>query len=453
MNALPRLSVIGTGYLGATHAICMASIGFDVVAVDVDQHKIAALAAGELPFHEPNLPELLTEALASGRLRFTTDASEAGRHADVHFICVGTPQTRGSDAADLTYVHAAVAALAPHLKSGSLVVGKSTVPVGTAVELGRVLAQLAPGVDAEVAWNPEFLREGYAVEDTLRPDRLVFGVQSARAERILRTVFASTIDAANAPVVVTDLVTAELVKAAANSFLATKISYINAMAEICELVDADVVALAAALSHDTRIGRRFLQPGLGFGGGCLPKDIRAFRHRAEELGGGASVAFLREVDAINLRCRTRTVEAVRALVGRLRGVRVAALGAAFKPDSDDIRDAPALNVAAALHAAGAQVTVYDPKAMANARRAFPQLDYADSAFAAIQDCDVVVLLTEWQEFRDLNPLVAGALARRRRIVDARHALDGAEWQAAGWHYRALGTPEVADDPVFEELAS
>jgi UDPglucose 6-dehydrogenase len=451
---LPNLSVIGTGYLGATHAICMASAGFDVVAVDSDADKIASLAAGVLPFHEPDLPELLAEALASGRLRFTTDPAEAGRHADVHFVCVGTPQTKGSDAADLTHVRACVAALAPHLRSGALIVGKSTVPVGTAAELAALVAELAPEAGAEVAWNPEFLREGFAVEDTLRPDRMVFGVSSMRAERQLRAAFAPVLDTGLVPVIVTDLATAELVKVAANGFLATKISYINAMAELCELVDADVVALAESLSHDARIGGRFLRPGLGFGGGCLPKDIRAFRHRAEELGGGASLAFLREVDAINLRCRTRTVEMVRELVGDLNGARVAALGAAFKPNSDDIRDSPALDVAAMLRGEGAHVTVYDPQAMDNARRAHPELTYAESAIAAITDCDVVVLLTEWAEFQRLSPLLAASVARSRFIVDARHALDGSAWQAAGWRYRALGIPELeADDPALEELAS
>jgi UDPglucose 6-dehydrogenase len=452
-TTFPRLSVIGTGYLGATHAICMASAGYDVVAVDVDPGKIAALAAGQLPFHEPALPELLAEALATGRLRFTTDMAEAGRHGEVHFICVGTPQQKGSDAADLTYVRAAIEALAPHLGPDALVVGKSTVPVGTAAELGAMLDALAPG-GAEIAWNPEFLREGFAVEDTLRPDRMVFGVKSARAEALLRRAFAPVLEDGQIPVIITDLATAELVKVAANSFLATKISFINAMSEICDLVDADVVALAGALGHDARIGKRFLQPGLGFGGGCLPKDIRAFRHRAEELGGGSSVAFLREVDLINQRCRTRIVDAVRAISGNLAGLRVAALGAAFKPNSDDIRDAPALAVSMMLHEAGAHVTVYDPEAMANARRAYPELSYAPSALAAIADADVVVLLTECDEFKALEPTAAAGVSRQLHVIDARHALDGEAWRAAGWHYRTLGVPdhlEVAT-PVTE-LAS
>jgi UDPglucose 6-dehydrogenase len=438
----PRLTVIGTGYLGATHAICMAILGFEVLGVDVDEAKIARLASGEVPFFEPGLPELLAKALESGRLAFTTDFAAAGAFGDVHFICVGTPQMKGSHAADLTYVNASVRALAPHLRPGSLVVGKSTVPVGTAAALAATLAELTPeGSGVELAWNPEFLREGFAVDDTMHPDRLVFGVTSARSEAQLRAAFAPVIGAHDTPVLITDLPTAELVKVAANSFLATKISYINAMAEVCETVGADVSALAKALSYDARIGGRFLHPGLGFGGGCLPKDIRAFMHRAEELGAGQSVAFLREVDAINQRRRARTVDLVRELSGgSLEGVRVAALGAAFKPNSDDIRDAPALDVSATLARLGATVTVYDPAAMDNARRVHPELNYAGSAIEAGRDADVVVLMTEWTEFRQIDPEVLGSVVSRRRMVDGRHALDPVAWRAAGWEYRALGRP-------------
>ncbi|SFF45101.1 UDPglucose 6-dehydrogenase [Actinacidiphila alni] len=437
----PRLTVIGTGYLGATHAICMAVLGYDVLGVDVDPDKIERLASGEVPFFEPGLPELLAKALDSGRLRFTTSFAEAGAFGDVHFICVGTPQQKGSYAADLTYVDAAVTELARHIRGPALVVGKSTVPVGTAARLTELLHKTAPaGADAQLAWNPEFLREGYAVDDTLRPDRLVFGTTSAWAEERLRAAFAPVI-AQGTPVVVTDLPTAELVKVAANSFLATKISYINAMAEVCEATGADVTGLATALSYDDRIGGRFLKPGLGFGGGCLPKDIRAFTHRAEELGVGQAVAFLREVDGINQRRRARTVDLVRELAGgALAGRRITALGAAFKPNSDDIRDAPALDVARTLHAAGAVVTVVDPAAVPNARRAYPELTYATDALAAAAGSDVVVLLTEWAQFREIDPHVMGDVVAHRRIVDGRHALDSVQWRTAGWDYRALGRP-------------
>jgi UDPglucose 6-dehydrogenase len=435
----PRLTVLGTGYLGATHAICMAVLGYEVLGVDTDKRKIQALASGEVPFFEPGLPEMLRKALDSGRLRFTTDLAEAGEFGDVHFVCVGTPQLPGSTAADLSYVEGVVRDLAPYLRRRSLVVGKSTVPVGTAQRLTRLLQDQAPaGHDVELAWNPEFLREGFAVEDTLRPDRLVFGVASPWALAQLEATFAPLLEA-GVPSVEMDLATAELVKVAANSFLATKISFINAMAEVCEATGADVQLLAKALAFDDRIGGRFLKPGLGFGGGCLPKDIRAFLHRAEELGVGKSVAFLREVDAINRRRRERTVDLVREEAGGdLAGVRVCALGAAFKPDSDDIRDAPALDVSRMLQEEGADVRVYDPQAMENARRAYPDLHYADGVMEAAEGAAVVLLLTEWDQFRSIDPDQLASVVAGRVIVDGRHALDAEAWRAAGWVYRALG---------------
>ncbi|HZE66873.1 MAG TPA: UDP-glucose/GDP-mannose dehydrogenase family protein [Sporichthyaceae bacterium] len=438
--ARPRISVLGTGYLGATHAVCMASLGFEVIGLDVDEEKVAALAAGRVPFHEPGLPELLREQLATGRLRFTTSWAEVGQFADVHFVCVGTPQVAGGHAADLRYVDDAVRSLAPHLRTGAVVVGKSTVPAGTAARLAAMLRDLAPNADIELAWNPEFLREGFAIEDTLRPDRLVLGVASPRAEAVLRSVYAPLL-AAGTPLVVTDWATAELVKAAANSFLATKISFINAMAELCEVTGGDVMALSRALGYDTRIGNRFLHPGLGFGGGCLPKDIRAFQARAQELGSGASVAFLAEVDAINLRCRERVVAMCEEAVGgSLSGRRIAALGAAFKPDSDDVRDSPALHVARELQLLGADVCVYDPQANVNAARVAPDLDYSDSLFGAVINADLVVVLTEWAEIRQADPAALSVLAAAPRVVDARNCLDVAAWTAAGWDVRAPGLP-------------
>ncbi|WP_430868912.1 UDP-glucose dehydrogenase family protein [Demequina aurantiaca] len=439
--AKPRLTVVGTGYLGATHAVAMASLGYEVLGVDIDQAKIDRLAAGEVPFFEPGLPELLAEVLETGRLRFTTSFDEAAEFGDVHFICVGTPQLEGSHAANLEYVESAFTELAKRITKPALLVGKSTVPVGTAERLTDIVCLTSPNPElVELAWNPEFLREGYAVQDTLHPDRLVFGVQSEWSEEMLRAAF-EPILAADTPVVVADMKTAELVKVAANSFLATKISYINAMAEVCEVTGADVNLLASALGYDDRIGSRFLKPGLGFGGGCLPKDIRAFAHRAEELGAGQAVAFLHEVDAINNRRRRRTVDLVRELAGGdLKGKRIAALGAAFKPNSDDIRDAPALDVADMMRAESASVVVFDPEAMDNARRAYPQLEYAPNFAECIRDADVVVLLTEWQKFRDADPEMMGVLVARRAIVDGRHALDADAYRAAGWEYRALGRP-------------
>ncbi|MFE9685591.1 UDP-glucose dehydrogenase family protein [Streptomyces sp. NPDC006285] len=426
-----RLTVIGTGYLGATHAACMAELGHEVLGVDVDPDKVAALQAGRVPFHEPALPELLAKHTASGRLRFTTSYEEAAAFGQVHFICVGTPQRKDSEGADLRYVDSAFASMARHADPGALLVGKSTVPVGTAQRLAGTHA-------VEIAWNPEFLREGFAVEDTLRPDRLVLGIGSERAETLLREVYAPVIGAGT-PVVTADFPTSELVKTAANAFLATKISFINAMAEVCEATGGDVSVLAEAIGHDDRIGKKFLRAGVGFGGGCLPKDIRAFAHRADELG--VSLAFLREVDAINMRRRDRVVELARELCGgRVLGARIAVLGAAFKPDSDDIRDSPALNVSARLRLDGADVTVYDPEAMDNARKAFPLLGYALSAEEALRGADLVLHLTEWPQFRELAPQRARALVSRPRIVDGRGVLDGAAWAAAGWQFRALGRP-------------
>lgn len=440
-----RLSVIGCGYLGAVHAAAMASIGHDVVGIDVDENKIASLSTGEAPFFEPGLQEILAAGIASGRLQFTTDMAAAAG-AQVHFVGVGTPQQKDGYAADLTYVNAAVEALLPHLSEGDIVAGKSTVPVGTA-------ASLTPRVEAAGAtlvWNPEFLREGFAVQDTVDPDRLVAGVPfhagvatpaGARAAEILREIYHPSI-AKGTPFIVTDLATAELVKVAANAFLATKISFINAMAEIAEVTGADVTTLADAIGHDARIGRRFLGAGIGFGGGCLPKDIRAFSARAEELGRGESVAFLREVDAINLRRRDRAVDlVVTALDGAVFEKKVTVLGAAFKPHSDDIRDSPALDVAVRLRGLGADVTVTDPEAIENARRIHPQLNYVADRDEALRGADAVIVVTEWDEYRrQLDPAHAASLTNGQIIVDGRNCLDPAAWRAAGWEYYGMGRP-------------
>ena len=438
MNERPRLTVIGTGYLGATHAVCMAELGFEVLGLDVLPEKVAALASGTVPFYEPGLPELLQKNLDTGRLRFTTSYEQVGAFGDVHFVCVGTPQKKREYAADMTYVDAAFTSLLPHVKPGSLLVGKSTVPAGTAERLAELIEAARP--DVELAWNPEFLREGFAIEDTLTPDRLVFGVRTPEAEAVLRSAFAPVIELPT-PVVVTDFATAQLVKVAANAFLATKISFINAMAEVCEATGGDVTMLSKALSYDTRIGGRFLHAGLGFGGGCLPKDIRAFMARAGELGVDQALSFLKEVDAINLRRRARMIELAREEVGgSFGGMRVAVLGAAFKPNSDDIRDSPALDVAATIQRQGAAVCVYDPAAMDNARRLHPELGYRDNAVEAARGADIVLHLTEWAEFREMDPAVLSEVVAQRRIVDGRNALDPDQWRAAGWTYRALGRP-------------
>ncbi len=444
----PRLTVLGTGYLGTTHAVCMASEGFEVLGFDIDTDKVARLNSGEVPIYEPGLQDMLAEGRKSGRLTFTSSYEQAAEFGDIHFLCVGTPQRRDGHGADLSQVEACLDGLAPRLKRPCLIVGKSTVPVGTAAGLARRLARLAPaGESAELAWNPEFLREGHGVHDTLSPDRIVVGVTSARAEAALREVYAPQL-AAGTDFFVTDLATAELAKVAANAFLATKISFINAVAEVCDASGANVTTLADILGADPRIGSACLRPGLGFGGGCLPKDVRAFLARAEELGADDALKFLREVDAINLGRRTGMVNlACEALGGSVAGKVVCVLGAAFKPGSDDVRDSPALDVAQILHGLGAEVTVYDPAAAENARKAWPELNYAPSVLAAARGADIVLLLTDWPEFAAIDPDQLAGVTAARNIVDGRYVLDPARWRAAGWQYRASGIPGASTAAV------
>ena len=435
-----RITVIGTGYLGATHAACMAELGHEVLGIDVDERKIEALKAGKVPFYEPGLPEVLERNIANRRLAFTTHYEEAAQFANVHFIGVGTPQQRGSYAADTTYVEAVIEDLVPHLEGDHLILGKSTVPVGTAAALQERADKLAkPGTTVEIAWNPEFLREGYAVKDTIEPDRIVLGTRESNtnAEAIAREVYATPLENGT-PFIVTDLQTAELVKVSANAFLATKISFINAVSEVCEIVGADVTQLADAIGYDDRIGRKFLGAGLGFGGGCLPKDIRAFMARAGEVGADQALTFLREVDAINMRRRQRVIDLSREILGSLIGKRITVLGAAFKPNSDDVRDSPALAVAGQLSLAGAAVRVYDPQGMDNARKVIPGLDYVASLADALKGAELTILATEWDEFKTMDPVWAGGIVEKQLLVDGRNVLPVEQWQQAGWELHALG---------------
>jgi UDPglucose 6-dehydrogenase len=455
----PRLTFIGTGYLGSTYAICFAELGYEVLGVDVDVEKIAKLSSGEVPIHEPGLDDLLRKNLSAGRLSFTTDYKEAADFGDVHFICVGTPQRADGMAADLSYVERSVASLAPHLTRKALIVGKSTVPVGTAEWVETLVARHAPaGLGIEVAWSPEFLREGYAVEDVIRPDRVVFGVKSEWARDMLYAAHKGSFDLAvtedrEVPVVITDFATAELVKVAANAFLATKISFINAMAEVCDAAHADVTQLARAIGYDARIGNKFLRAGVGFGGGCLPKDIRAFQARAQELGVGEALRFLHEVDLINQRRRQKVVEIAADLLDRpagpagpdLSGLRIAILGASFKPNSDDVRDSPALSVVRRLARTGADVAVYDPEGMANAERELPDVTYSKTLTDAVTGADLVCVLTAWDEFRYVEPAALADLVTTPRVIDGMNFLDAAAWVKAGWSYRGMGrsVPTIA----------
>lgn len=449
-----RITVIGTGYLGAVHAACMASIGHEVLGMDSDAAKIRQLAQGRSPFFEPGLEELLSSGIRSGRLRFTDSMAVAARFGDVHFICVGTPQLAGSYAADVSAVNATVEALARLTDHDALIVGKSTVPVGTASRLAEIIAGLPDnGAKLTLASNPEFLREGTAVRDTLRPDRLVVGVASPAADDQLRELYAPLISA-GVPYISTDLLTSELVKMSANAFLATKVSFINMIADVCDSVGADVVTLATALGYDSRIGHESLRAGLGFGGGCLSKDLRALEARAHDLGAADTVAFLKMVDDTNLWRRRQAVDIAREMTGgSLRDRRAAVLGVAFKPNTDDIRDSPAMEVAAAIQRQGASVRVHDPQAVENARSLHPELTYCASVTDACTGADLVLHLTDWAEYESIDPAALASVVRDPRIFDGRNTLPLNRWQDAGWEVRSFGHRTPLTSPFPQSRSS
>lgn len=437
-----KIAVIGCGYLGAVHAACMASLGHSVVGIDTDPQKIAVLSEGKSPFYEPEFEEILLPAVRNKKLRFVVaPAPNDLATSDVIFIAVGTPQSEGSNAANLSYLQSAVDSILDALptETNAVVVGKSTVPVGTAESIAKQFEERG----ITLVWNPEFLREGFAVKDTLHPDRIVYGLSNnpkfaSHGEAMLDAVYQDIL-AEGIPKIVTNFPTSELVKVAANSFLASKISFINAMAELCEATGGDVTRLADALGYDARIGHRFLRAGVGFGGGCLPKDIRAFVARAEELGVHEAVSFLKEIDSINQRRRDRVVsEAKRTFDGDVAGTKITVLGAAFKPNSDDIRDSPALEIAQRLHNLGAFVTVCDPKALHSVERAYPELHTSSNIEAALQGAELVLLLTEWDEFAALDPVATAQLVDRPVIIDGRNALNPEKWRNAGWAYSGMG---------------
>ena len=431
-----KVTVIGLGYLGATHAVAMAELGHEVIGIEPDSQKLSSLSAGILPFHEPGLDAALPKAVASGRLRFQSQHDENSASAELHFICVGTPQTKDSEAADTSYVVAAAKELASWIKPDAVVAGKSTVPVGTAAMLQSAMTEIA-GFDVHLAWNPEFLREGTALEDSLRPDRIVIGTFSQHSITKLREVYAPIL-ATGTPFLELDVPTAELVKVAANAFLATKISFINAMAEVAEVSGADAVSLAKAIGYDERIGNKFLRTGIGFGGGCLPKDIRGFVARAQELGVGSAVEFLKDVDAVNLRRRDKVVELAKAELASLTGKAITMLGISFKPDSDDLRDSPALEISQRLTALGAKLTVHDPVSLAPLATRSPELLRNEDLMGAAAGAELVILGTEWKQYREIDPAELGAVVKVKTIIDGRNVLDVAKWQAAGWRVIALG---------------
>ena len=431
-----KITVIGLGYLGATHAIAMAELGHEVIGIEANPQRLSDLQNGVVPFFEPGLDEALQKVLAKGNIVFQAEHTETSLDADLHFLCVGTPQLEGSYAANTAYLEDACKALAPYLREDAVVAGKSTVPVGTSARLTALLAEHT-GFAPHLAWNPEFLREGTALEDSLRPDRIVIGVADERSEELLRKVYSSITDLGT-PFLVTDIPTAELVKVAANSFLATKISFINAMAEIAEVSGADAVALAEAIGYDERIGNKFLRTGIGFGGGCLPKDIRAFMARAEELGVGPAVSFLDDIDAINKRRRERVVELLQRELGSIAGKKVLVLGAAFKPNSDDLRDSPAIGVAKLIKAAGADVVVHDPISLHHVSAQHPELGTEQELDAAAAGAHAIVLATEWNDYKQIDPKLLGGVVANRLLIEGRNSLDVAKWQAADWRVIALG---------------
>lgn len=427
-----RTCVIGLGYLGVTHAVAMAKLGHQVIGIEPNLARLEALRNGVLPIYEPGLQEALSEVVAAGLLTFRSEHGEASSASEIFFICVGTPQKEDSLAADTTQLFTAAGELAKALRHGSVVVGKSTVPVGTARELQLKMSEVA-GFEVNLVWNPEFLREGSALEDSLRPDRIVLGSDSVEAKAVVARCYEQLI-AAGTPVIETNLETSELVKAAANSFLATKISFINAMAEVAEASGADVTELATAIGMDERIGNKFLRSGLGFGGGCLPKDIRAFVARAEELGVGSALDFLVSVDEVNLRRRDRVVDLAMANLGPLRKVLV--LGASFKPDSDDLRDSPSLDVALKLDSLGCDVSIHDPRALEALADRGIGLARVENLGSALSDAELVILGTEWREYSELDP--SEHRTESGVLIDARNCLNVDAWRDAGWKVIALG---------------
>ena len=431
-----KISVIGLGYLGATHAVAMAKLGHEVIGIEPDESRLSALQSGKVPFFEPGLEEALLEVQKSGTLTFQAAHDEASAACELHFLCVGTPQLADSNAADTSHVFAAASELAAFISLDAVVAGKSTVPVGTAQQLKDEMSKIA-GFEVNLAWNPEFLREGTALEDSLKPDRIVVGTWDREAESKLREVYQPILETGT-PFISLDVPTAELVKVAANSFLATKISFINAMAEVAEVSGADTVALAEAIGFDERIGKKFLRNGVGFGGGCLPKDIRAFIARAEELGVGSAVDFLKDIDEVNLRRRDRVVELAKQDLKDLRDKRILVLGISFKPDSDDLRDSPSLDVALRLSALGAKVAVHDPMALGALGDRHPELERAKDIEAGAKDAELIFLGTEWSEYKSIEPASFGDLVANKLIIDGRNVLDVVSWQAAGWRLIALG---------------
>ncbi len=434
--------MIGSGYVGIVSGACFAEFGADVACIDVDEDKIAALQRGKIPIYEPGLEALVARNVSEGRLRFSTDLGEAVEQAGLVFIAVGTPSRRGDGYADLSYVYAAAKSLAPHLEGYTVIVDKSTVPVGTARQVQRIIKDENPDADFDVASNPEFLREGAAIADFMRPDRVVLGVESERAERLLKELY-RPLNLIETPVVVTNLESAELVKYACNAFLATKISFINEMAALCEAVGGDVHAVAKGMGLDGRIGRKFLHAGPGYGGSCFPKDTLALVRTAQEHGTPCRI--VESVVEVNAAQRARMVKKIRtAIGGDEAGKTIAVLGLTFKPETDDMRDAPAVTIIPALVERGARIHAHDPQGMDEARKVLPEeVAYFSDIYKAVDQADAVILLTEWNVYRGLDIKQLRQRMRGNAFVDLRNVYEPAVMQQAGFEYACVGRQQIA----------
>ncbi|WP_031074225.1 UDP-glucose dehydrogenase family protein [Streptomyces sp. NRRL WC-3742] len=438
-----RVSVIGCGHLGASHAAAMAELGHEVVGVEIDPDKCAILATGASWFYEAGMDDLLAKHVPTGRLRFTTSLAEAAAFADVHFLAVGTPLRADGQGYDVSQVLGAAEQLVPLLTRPATIIGKSTVTVGTVARLQQIITERAGVEGIELVWNPEFLREGHAVADSLFPDRILVGLSSPTALATVEQVYAPIMARGDIEMVVTDPATAEVAKSAANAFLATKISYINAMAQVCDLTGANIDDVAHVMGIDKRIGHGGMRAGLGYGGGCLPKDVAAFAHAVTLLGATDATGLLDAVQAVNRSRMDTAVQLVTRAVGRpLAGLTIGYLGAAFKAGTSDVRDSPALRLADRLHDLGATVRVHDPESLDNARHSHPHLAFAPTALDAVSGADLVVIATEWGQYtRDPKlPVAAADRTPARTVVDVRNALDAEPWLAAGWTVHQMGRP-------------
>lgn len=432
-----RVVMIGTGYVGLVSGACFAEFGAEVTCVDVDLAKVARLRAGEIPIYEPGLQALVAKNVRDGRLAFSTDLAACVGHADLVFIAVGTPSRRGDGFADLSFVHEAARQLAPLLQGYTVVVDKSTVPVGTARNVARLIRELNPDADFEMASNPEFLREGAAISDFMRPDRVVLGVESPRAEKLLRELY-RPLNLIETPIVVTGLESAELIKYAANAFLATKISFINEISTLCEAVGADVHAVAKGMGMDKRIGGKFLHPGPGYGGSCFPKDTQALVRIAQE--NGVSSRIVEAVIEVNAAQKARMIKKIReAIGGSEAGRTLGVLGLTFKPETDDMRDAPALSILPPLMEKGARILAHDPQGRHEAETLLPSgIEYTSDPYEVFREADAVVLMTEWNLYRGMDMQRAGAVMRHRTFIDLRNVHERDAMEALGFSYHCVG---------------